>query len=189
MVAQVYAIENNILYQDNKSIFLLAKNGRMSAGKNREHIKNIFFLITDKFSMGDIEIHHKGKNEMWADTNIKPTQGKRFRVMRGHVMRISEDYNVNVERRHTHPLVLLKIESERLSAIYGEVLEKAAIATPKKRPTKKTEKRTNVLFPPQAMPADKRRSVLGEGKYSPGVEPVWKVGSALFFGLLQRPHE
>ena len=64
--------------------------------------------------------------------------------MRGHIMGISEDYNVNVERRHTHPLVLLKIESERLPAIYGEVLEKAAIVTPKKRPTKKTEKKTNV---------------------------------------------
>ena len=33
MEAQGYAIENNILYQDNKFTILLAKNGRMSAGK------------------------------------------------------------------------------------------------------------------------------------------------------------
>ena len=38
----------------------------------------------------------------------------------------------------------------------------------------------NVSFPPQAMPAEKRRSVLGEGKYSPGVDSAWKVGSARF---------
>ena len=33
MEAQVYAIENNILYQDNKSTILLEENGRMSAEK------------------------------------------------------------------------------------------------------------------------------------------------------------
>ena len=48
MEAQGYTIENNILYQDNKSIILLAKNGRMSAGNNSKHIKNRFLLITEK---------------------------------------------------------------------------------------------------------------------------------------------
>ena len=88
MEAQGYAIENNILYQVNNSTILLAKNGRISAGKNSKHIKNRFFLITDKVALGDIEIHHKGTDEMWAYVNTKPTQGKRFRVMRGHVMGI-----------------------------------------------------------------------------------------------------
>ena len=46
--AQSYTMDNNVLYQDNKSTTLLAKNGRMSAGKNSKHIKNRFFLITDK---------------------------------------------------------------------------------------------------------------------------------------------
>ena len=68
--------------------------------------------------------------------------------MRGYVMGISEDYDNDVERRRTHPLLLPKIESERMSAIDGEVLEKAAIVTPENRPTNKTEKRTNVSFPP-----------------------------------------
>ena len=73
---------------------------------------------------------------MWADVNTKPTQGKRFRVMRGNIMGISEDYDNDMDLRFTHPLLLPKIEYERLSAIDGEVLEKAAIVTPKKRPTK-----------------------------------------------------
>ena len=89
--------------------------------------------------MGDLDIQHKGTDEMWADVNTNPTQGKRFSFMRGHVMGISEDYDDDVERRRTHPLFLLKIEYERLLAIDGEVLEKAAIVTPKKRPRKKTE--------------------------------------------------
>ena len=43
MEAQRYTIENNILYQDNKSTIPLANNGRMLAGKNSKHIKNPLF--------------------------------------------------------------------------------------------------------------------------------------------------
>ena len=48
MEAKGYAIENNILYQDNKSTILLAKNRRILDGKNSKHIKNRFFLVTYK---------------------------------------------------------------------------------------------------------------------------------------------
>ena len=89
--------------------------------------------------MGDLETQHKGTDEMSADVNTKPTQGKRSRVMRRHVMGISEDYDNDVESRRKYPLFLPNIESERLSAIDGEVFEKAAIVTPKKRPTKKND--------------------------------------------------
>ena len=75
MEAQGYTIEINVLYQDNKSTILLAKNGRMSAGKNSRHIKNQFFLITDKVAQGNLEIRHMGTKSMWADVNNKPVQG------------------------------------------------------------------------------------------------------------------
>ena len=60
MESQGYTIESNVLYQDNKSTILLAKNGRMLAGKNSMHIKNWFFLITDKVAQGDLEIMRMG---------------------------------------------------------------------------------------------------------------------------------
>ena len=104
MEAQGYVIENNILYQDNRSTILLANNGRMSADKNSKHTKNMFFLITAKVALGDLETHNKGTDEMWDDMNTNPTQGKRFRVMHGHVMGIPEDYDDDVECRRTHPL-------------------------------------------------------------------------------------
>ena len=145
MEVQDYAIENNILYQDNKSTI---RNGRMSADKNSKHIKKRSVLVTDKVAIGDLGIQHKGTDEMWADMNTNPTQGKRFRVMCGHVMGIPEDYDDNVERRHMYPLLLPKIKSEQLLTMDGKVLEKASIVVPVKRPTNKSKKRTNVLFPP-----------------------------------------
>merc|ERR1712194_89216 len=75
MEAQGYTIENNILYPDTRSTILLAKNGRMSAGKNSKHIKNRFFLITDKVAQGDLSTQHMGTKDMWANVNKKPVQG------------------------------------------------------------------------------------------------------------------
>ena len=67
MEAQGYNIDSNILFQDNKSTILLAKNGRSSAGKKSNHINNRYFLITDKVQQGDLEIQHKPTGEMLAD--------------------------------------------------------------------------------------------------------------------------
>ena len=39
--AQEYTIDSNILLQDKKSTILLAKNGRISAGKKIKHIKMV----------------------------------------------------------------------------------------------------------------------------------------------------
>ena len=60
--------------QNNKSTIFMAKNDRMSAGKNSKHIKNRFFLITDKVTMGDLTIMHIGSKRMWAGAvvNTKP---------------------------------------------------------------------------------------------------------------------
>ena len=91
---------------------LMAKNGRMIAGKNSKHIKNRFFLITDKVAQGNLEIQHKGTHKMWADVNTKTTQGKIFRVMHGEVMGVAAEYNDDVECRRTHPLLMPKIGSE-----------------------------------------------------------------------------
>ena len=76
---------------------------------------------------GDLKIEHKGTDEMWGDVNTKPTQEKRFRVMWSEVMGVSVDYDDDNERRRTHPLLMPKVESEQISVVDGEVLEKAAI--------------------------------------------------------------
>ena len=125
---------------------------------------------------------------MWADVNTKPTQAKRFRAMRGEVMGISKDYDYDVERRRTHPLLMPKVESERISATYGEVLEKVAIVAPAKLPAKKSKKGIlrgvgvkSIL--PRVKPTVKRRSVLSGDKYAPGEISRWKHVSARFPAL------
>ena len=78
MEAQGYTINSNIMFQDNKSTILLAKNGRSSAGKNIKHISNRYFLITDKVQQGDLEIQHTPAGEILTDYKSKPTQGTLF---------------------------------------------------------------------------------------------------------------
>ena len=56
MEAQGYTILNNVLYQDNKSTILLAKNGRMPVGKASKYTKNMFFLITDKITQDKLTV-------------------------------------------------------------------------------------------------------------------------------------
>ena len=99
--AQGYTIESNVLYQDNKSTILLAKNGRMSAGKNSKHIKNRFFLIADKVAQDDVEVRHMGTKSIWADVNTTPIQRALFRTFRHHMTGVPVDYDDDVERRRT----------------------------------------------------------------------------------------
>ena len=50
----------------------------MPAEKNSKHIKNIVFLIMDKIAQEELEVQHKGTDDMWADMNTKPPQGMKF---------------------------------------------------------------------------------------------------------------
>jgi hypothetical protein len=65
--AQGYTVEQNIMYQDNKSTILLATNGRWSASKRTRHIKSRYFFIKDKVESGEVTIEHKPTDQMWSD--------------------------------------------------------------------------------------------------------------------------
>ena len=97
MEAQGYTIKNNILYQDNQSTILLAKNGRMSAGKNSKHIKNRFLLITHKVSQKELGIRHMGNKYMWEDLNTKQVQGALFRIFQSEMMGVPVEYDDDVD--------------------------------------------------------------------------------------------
>ena len=62
--AQGYEVTHDILYQDNKSTILLAKNGRWSSLKRTKHTNNLYFLVKDKIDRGELEVQYCGTKEM-----------------------------------------------------------------------------------------------------------------------------
>ena len=109
------------------------------------------------------------------------------------------EYDYDVERRNTHPMLLPKIENERLTIPESELLKEIAVLAPAKhRP--KTKKVSKQVIPrgsdaksisPRTRATAKRRSMLGEEKYGPGSEPQWKAGGTrypnLYKALLEEP--
>jgi hypothetical protein len=183
MEAQGYTIDSNLLYQDNKSTILLAKNGRMSAGKHSKHIKNRFFLIADKVAQGDVEIQHRGADVMWADVNTKPLQGQMFREFRSHLMGIAIDYDDDVERRNTHPKLLPKVEVDGVVSKADLEVLVAATGLDKERDQQRGIKKRSISQ--QDKLVTKRRSVLNDAKYGPGNGPHWGTNRSRYPNLIK----
>ena len=179
MEAQGYTVESNILYQDNKSTILLAKNGRMSAGKNSKHIHHRFFLITDKIAQGDLEVKYAPTKEMWGDINTKPLQGQLFREMRARIMGCEVDYDDEEERKRTHPKLLPPPEPEGVLSESDAKVLKEAIAPSKGASSKESTQQT------AKAPAG-RRSVLDQMKHGPASRPVWADFSSPRFPKLTK---
>ena len=86
MEAQGYPVEENILYQDNKSTILLQENGRKSAGKRSRALNVRYFFLTDQVEKGNVSIQYCPTDEMWADFFTKPLQGEKFLYFRAMIM-------------------------------------------------------------------------------------------------------
>jgi len=86
MQAQGYMIENNILYQDNKSAILMERNGRNSCTGNSRHINVRYFWIKDRVENKEIRVEYMPTKMMLADYFTKPLVGSQFRLLRSFVM-------------------------------------------------------------------------------------------------------
>ncbi|CAJ1935839.1 unnamed protein product [Cylindrotheca closterium] len=76
--AQGYPVEENILYQDNKSSILLKKNGRDSAGKQSQALNIRYFSMTDQVKKGNVTIEYCSTEKMWGDFMSKSLQRQKF---------------------------------------------------------------------------------------------------------------
>jgi hypothetical protein len=92
IVAQGYGVEHVELFQDNISAQMLETNGRASSSRKTKHVKAKFFFIKDRVDDGEIKIVDCPTEQMWADINTKPLQGKGFRIMRAQQMNCAIDY-------------------------------------------------------------------------------------------------
>ena len=84
--AQGYCVDDNILYQDNKSSILLETNGTASSGKRTKHINIRYFFITDRVKKGDVSLVCFPTGNMIADYATKPLQGSLFKKFRDQIM-------------------------------------------------------------------------------------------------------
>ena len=81
-----YCVDNNILYQDNKSSILLKTNRKASSGKRTKHINIRHFFITDRVKKGDVSVVWCPTGDMIADYATKPLQGSLFKKFRDQIM-------------------------------------------------------------------------------------------------------
>jgi len=95
MEQQGYKVEQNILFQDNKSTILLLQNGKRSSSKRTCAINIRYFFLTDQIEKGNLKVKYCPTGDMWADFFSKPLQGKQFlklkRLIMGHEVPSSEN--------------------------------------------------------------------------------------------------
>jgi hypothetical protein len=88
MEAQGYDIQDNILYQDNKSAILLETNGAKSAGKRSQALNVRYFFLADQVEQGNLRIAYCPTEKMVADYMTKPLQGAKFKEFHQAIMGI-----------------------------------------------------------------------------------------------------
>ena len=90
-IAQGGSTTEDILMQDNKSAILLQKNWPFSTGKGSKHINIRYFFAVDKIKNKEIKVIYCPTEEMIADFNTKPLQGKLFFYFRDKILGIREE--------------------------------------------------------------------------------------------------
>jgi hypothetical protein len=95
---QGYKVTDNIVYQDNKSTMLLAKNGKASSGKRTKHINIRYFFVADRIKSNELTVEYCPTGDMTGDFFTKPLQGVQFIKFRKEILNLEHDdlsmYNI-----------------------------------------------------------------------------------------------
>ena len=75
---QGYKVTDNIVYQDNKSTMLMAKNGKASSRKRTKHIDIRYFFLADRVNSSKLTVEYCPTGDMTGDFFTKPLQGAQF---------------------------------------------------------------------------------------------------------------
>jgi hypothetical protein len=66
-----YGTIDSVIYKDNQSCMLLAKNGRASSSKHTQHIDIRYFFFTDRIASGDVSVAYSPTADMIADQGVR----------------------------------------------------------------------------------------------------------------------
>jgi hypothetical protein len=83
---QGYRVEDNVVYQDNKSAILLEKNGKRSSSKRTRAINIRYFFVTDQVEKQTLRVEYCPTGEMVSDFMTKPLQGHLFEKFKKKIM-------------------------------------------------------------------------------------------------------
>jgi hypothetical protein len=86
MEAQGHKVQDNILFQDNKSSMLLKKNGKASSSKRTKHVNIHRFFIADQIMKKELSVVWCPTCDMIGDHATKPLQGAAFKKFRDLIM-------------------------------------------------------------------------------------------------------
>ena len=78
MGAQVYDINQNILFQDNQTAIKMEENWKKSFNGNYRHINIIYFFVKDRIKMNNIPISYRSTDHMLAYFFTEALQGALF---------------------------------------------------------------------------------------------------------------
>jgi hypothetical protein len=123
--AQGYKIDDNFLYQDNKSSILLETNGRGSSGKRKRHITVRYFFIADRVKSKEIRIEYFPTGIIIPDYFTKSLQGLIFRQFRDMIIvnidiaLPTEQASVTIDKTNGIPAV--STQQESMSVLGKEV--------------------------------------------------------------------
>ena len=78
LAEQVQYVPTTNNYQDNKSMILLAENGRASSSKRTRHLNVRYYFVTDQIKKGYVKVAFCPTADMLADFFMKPLQGTLF---------------------------------------------------------------------------------------------------------------
>ena len=88
MMAQDYEVQDNVVFQDNRSAILLENNGKASSSKRTKHINIRYFFITDQIQKKNVSVKWCPTIAMLGDYMTKPLQGNLFKRFRDFIMGI-----------------------------------------------------------------------------------------------------
>ena len=86
-------MNENIIFQDNKSTLILKKSGKASSSKRTKHIKVRYFFAKDKIEKGEVEVKYCPTEKMWSGILTKPLQEEKLSKMRSMLMNCPKDYH------------------------------------------------------------------------------------------------
>ena len=130
MEEQGYKLKSNTLAKDNESEIKVLKNGRDLCTWNMKHVAIKHFWSTDRIKNGNIEVVYCPTDEMLADYNSKPLQGKAFTTFRrgimgwDHIGTIYKGYTHPKERVENKEKLVSKLVSNDIKSNHAKIVER-----------------------------------------------------------------